>query len=154
MEGWHGEAVTGREQPSKYYKWLGRGYLVNNSNMDILLKFLWVFLVGGTICMIGQILVLKTKWTTSRILVAFVTVGIILGAAGGFKTIREAVGAGITVPIVGFGGVLAEGSIKAVQEDGVIGIFMGGLAATAAGVAAAITSALIVSLVAKSRSKT
>jgi len=121
--------------------------------MDIALGFLWAFLVGGALCMIGQILILKTKLTTARILVLFVTLGIILGATGAFRPMREAVGAGITVPIVGFGGVLAEGAIKAVREDGFVGIFTGGLAAAAAGVAAAIVFAFIIAMIFRSRSK-
>ncbi|MCL2756000.1 MAG: SpoVA/SpoVAEb family sporulation membrane protein [Firmicutes bacterium] len=121
--------------------------------MEIFLKFVYAFLVGGAICMIGQILILRTKWTTSRILVIFVTLGVILGAAQVFAPIRKVVGAGITVPIVGFGGVLAEGTIKAVREEGFMGIFMGGLAAAAAGVAAAIVFAFIAAMVSRSRSK-
>jgi len=121
--------------------------------MEIFLKFLYAFLVGGAICMIGQILILRTKWTTSRILVLFVTVGIILGATQVYKPIQHAVGAGISVPIVGFGGVLAGGAIKAVKEFGFLGIFMGGLAATAAGIAAAVVFGLLAALVSRSRSK-
>ena len=115
--------------------------------------FLYAFLVGGAICMVGQILILKTNMTASRILVVFVTIGVILGAAQVFETIRETVGAGITVPIVGFGGGLSEGVIKAVREDGFLGIFTGPLTAVAAGVAAAIVFAFIVAMVCKSRSK-
>jgi len=122
--------------------------------MEILIKFLLAFLVGGVICMIGQILILRTKWTTSRILVIFVTVGILLGAFQVFEPIRNAVGAGITVPIVGFGGVLAEGAIQAVERDGFIGIFTGGLVAAAAGVAAAIVFGFVIAMIARSRSKT
>ncbi|MCL2846737.1 MAG: SpoVA/SpoVAEb family sporulation membrane protein [Firmicutes bacterium] len=118
------------------------------------MKFLLAFLVGGVICMIGQILILRTKWTTSRILVIFVTVGILLGAFQVFEPIRNAVGAGITVPIVGFGGVLAEGAIQAVERDGFIGIFTGGLVAAAAGVAAAIVFGFVIAMIARSRSKT
>jgi len=121
--------------------------------MDIFLKFLYAFLVGGTLCMIGQILILRTKWTTSRILVIFVTFGVLLGAFQLFDPIRQTVGAGITVPIVGFGGILAEGAIKAVEQDGFMGIFMGGLAAAAAGVAAATVFGLVAALVSRSRSK-
>ncbi|MCL2570609.1 MAG: SpoVA/SpoVAEb family sporulation membrane protein [Firmicutes bacterium] len=122
--------------------------------MEIFLKFLWVFLVGGAICTIGQILILRTKWTTARILVIFVSIGVLLGAVGLFSPIREAVGAGITVPIVGFGGVLAEGAIKAVEEQGILGIFLGGLSAAAAGIAAAITFGFLAALVSRSKSKT
>jgi len=121
--------------------------------VETFLMFLYAFLVGGAICMVGQILILKTNMTASRILVVFVTIGVILGAAQVFETIRETVGAGITVPIVGFGGGLSEGVIKAVREDGFLGIFTGPLTAVAAGVAAAIVFAFIVAMVCKSRSK-
>ena len=118
------------------------------------MKFLYVFLVGGAICLVAQVLILKTKMTPSRILVIFVSVGVILGAAQVFGTIRDNVGAGITVPIVGFGGVLAEGVIEAVREEGILGVFTGALTAASAGVAAAIVFAFIIGLIFKSRSKT
>jgi len=122
--------------------------------MDIFLGFLYAFLVGGAICMIGQILILKTKITTARILVLFVAIGVFLGAVRLFDPIRKAVGAGITVPIVGFGGTLAGGVIRAVEEYGFLGILIGGLVATAAGVAAAIVFGFLVAMVARSRAKT
>lgn len=121
--------------------------------MEILLRFLWVFLAGGAICAIGQILILKTNWTPARILVSFVAVGVLLGAVGLFAPIKEAVGSGITVPITGFGGALAQGAIDGVKEYGFIGIFTGGFTAVAGGLAAAVTFAFLVSLIFKSRSK-
>jgi len=121
--------------------------------MEVFLKFVYVFLVGGALCMVGQVLVLKTKMTVARILVVFVSLGIILGAAGVFGIIRDHVGAGITVPIVGFGGVLAEGVIESVEQEGFAGIFMGGLSAVAMGVAAAVVFGLIVALIFKAKSK-
>jgi stage V sporulation protein AE len=123
------------------------------SLVEIFLKFLIVFAVGGAICTIGQMLILWTNLTTARILTAFVAVGVILGAAGAFEPMRKVVGAGITVPIVGFGGVLAGGAIKAVEKDGFFGILTGGLAAAAGALAVAIVAAFLVSLVARSRSK-
>ena len=104
--------------------------------------------------MLGQLLILKTNITPARILVLFVTIGVVLGATQLFHPIREVVGAGITVPIVGFGGVLAEGAIDMVKEEGILGVFMGGLAATAAGIAASIVFAFIVAMIFKSRAKT
>lgn len=104
--------------------------------------------------MIGQILILRTNITPTRILVLFVSIGVLLGGLGLFAPIRDFAGAGITVPIVGFGGVLAGGVIRAVEYYGLIGVFMGGMAAAAAGLAVAVTMALLVSLVAKSRAKT
>ena len=125
----------------------------HNFAMDIFLGFLWAFLIGGAICTLGQVLILTTKWTSARILVAFVSLGVLLGAVGAFGPMRDFAGAGVTVPIVGFGGVLAEGAIKAVERDGFIGIFMGGLAATAAGIAAAIVFGFVVAMIFKSRAK-
>lgn len=121
--------------------------------LEILLKFLWVFLIGGGICMLGQLLILRTNVTPSRILTLFVTVGVLLGAAQLFDPIKKFASSGITVPIVGFGGVLSEGVIKAVKKDGFVGIFTGGVAAAAAGIGVAVTAALIVSLIARSRQK-
>jgi len=121
--------------------------------MNIFLSFLYAFLVGGAICMIGQILILKTKLTAARILVIFVSIGVFLGGVRAFQPIQSVVGAGITVPIIGFGGTLATGVIRAVEEYGFLGILIGGLTATAAGVATAITFGFLVAMVAKSRSK-
>ena len=121
--------------------------------MDIFLGFLFAFLAGGAICFVAQILILKTNITPSRILVLFVAIGVVLGASQVFGTIRNAVGAGITVPIVGFGGALSEGVIAAVRERGFLGIFTGALSAVSAGIAAAVVFALVVGLIFKSRSK-
>lgn len=104
-------------------------------------------------CTIGQLLVLKTNFTTARILVCFVTAGVILQAFGFFQPLYRTVGAGISVPITGFGGTLAKGAIDAVKEFGFLGILTGGLTAAAAGVAVATVSAFLVALVARSRSK-
>ena len=121
--------------------------------MEIFLKFLYAFLVGGALCTVGQILILKTNFTPARILVCFVTFGVILQAATLFEPIKNAVGAGISVPITGFGGTLAKGAMDAVKRDGFLGILTGGLTAAAAGVAVATVAAFLVSLVARSRSK-
>lgn len=118
------------------------------------MRFVWAFLIGGAICTLGQILIIRTKWTPSRILVLFVSVGVLLEAVRLFEPIRRFAGAGITVPITGFGGALARGAIEAVRTNGLIGIFMGGLVAASAGLAAAIVFALLASLISKSRSKT
>jgi len=126
---------------------------VNNCCMEIITKLLWVFLAGGGICMVGQLLILRTNWTPSRILTAFVVAGVVLGALQLFEPIKKAVSSGITVPIVGFGGTLSKGVIEAVKRDGFVGIFTGGVAAAAAGIATAVTFALLVALVARSRSK-
>ena len=102
--------------------------------MEIFLKFLYAFLIGGAVCTVGQVLVLKTNFTPARILVTFVTVGVILQAATLFEPIKKFCGAGITVPITGFGGTLAKGAMEAVEKDGFLGILTGGLTAAAAGV--------------------
>ena len=121
--------------------------------MSIFLTFLWAFLVGGAICTVGQILVLKTNLTPARILVTFVAIGVFLQAINVFEPIKKFAGAGITTPITGFGGTLAKGAMDAVKTDGFIGILTGGLTAAAAGVAVATVAGLLVSLVARSRSK-
>ena len=121
--------------------------------MEMFLQYLYVFLVGGFVCMLGQILVIKTKMTTARILVSFVTLGVFLEAIGVYDYIFDFAKAGISVPIVGFGASLAKGAIKAVGEKGILGIFTGGLEATAGGIAAAIIFSFIVALIFKPRTK-
>jgi stage V sporulation protein AE len=121
--------------------------------MDIFLQFLYCFLVGGAVCAIGQLLILKTNWTPARILVSFVVIGAVLAALGLFEPIKKFAGSGITVPITGFGGALTKGTVEAIKKDGFIGIFSGGLTAVAAGVAIAIVSGFIMSLLFRSKSK-
>ena len=111
------------------------------------------FVIGGLICVIGQILIDKTKLTPARILVGYVVAGVILGAIGIYKPIADFAGAGATVPLTGFGYSLAKGVKEAVQSDGFIGILTGGLKATAGGITAAITAGLIVSLIFKAKDK-
>lgn len=117
------------------------------------LLYLKVFLVGGLICMLGQILIIKTNITSARILVLFVTIGAILEALGLYDPIVEFAGAGATVPITGFGRSLAKGAIDAVKQQGLLGVFTGGLTATAGGIAAAVIFAYIFSLLFSSRTK-
>ena len=111
------------------------------------------FIVGGILCIIGQILIDKTKLTPARILVIYVTTGVILGGLGIYKYLVDFAGAGATVPLTGFGYNLAKGTIKAVQENGLIGTFTGGLKASAGGIAAAVFFGYIASLVAKPKIK-
>ena len=106
--------------------------------MDIFLNYTKVFLVGGLICIIGQILINRTKFTSARILVVFLLAGVVLEAVGVFKYLEDFAGSGITVPIIGFGSALAKGAIKGVAEDGLIGAITGGMKAVAAGLTAAI----------------
>ena len=121
--------------------------------MEMFLQYLYVFLVGGFICMLGQILVIKTQMTTARILVTFVTLGVVLEAIGVYDYIFDFAKAGISVPIVGFGASLAKGAISAVRSRGVLGVFTGGLEATAGGIAAAIIFAFIFALIFKPKTK-
>lgn len=117
------------------------------------MDLLKAFIIGGLFCVIGQILIDKTKLTPARILVGYVVAGVILGAIGIYKPIAEFAGAGATVPLTGFGYSLAKGVKEAVQQDGFIGILTGGLKATAGGITAAITAGLAVSLIFKARDK-
>ena len=103
-------------------------------------------LVGGAICIIGQLLISLTNMTPARILVTFVTSGVILTALGIYKPIVEFGGAGATVPLTGFGYSLAKGVFKAVDEQGLLGVFLGGVTATAAGIAAAVFFGYLVSI--------
>ena len=105
------------------------------------------FLVGGFFCLIGQILIDKTKLTPARILVSYVVVGVLLGGLGIYKPLAEFAGAGATVPLTGFGYTLAKGVKEAVTQDGFLGIFTGGLKAAAGGITAAIFAGLIASLI-------
>ena len=107
------------------------------SNLDCFM-LLKAFIVGGLICVIGQILIDKTKLTPARILVIFVTAGAILGGLGIYQHLVEFAGAGATVPLTGFGNALAKGAIEGVQQNGIVGIFTGGVKAAAGGIAAAI----------------
>lgn len=121
--------------------------------METLLNYLIVFAVGGFVCMLGQILVIKTKITTARILVTFELLGVLLQTIGIFDPISQFAKAGINVPIVGFGASLAKGAIGAVKANGILGIFTGGLQATAGGIAAAVGFAFLFSLLFKAKTK-
>ena len=102
------------------------------------MTYLWAFIIGGALCGIGQILVDKTKLTPARILVMYVVIGVILGSFGIYDKLIDFAGAGATVPLTGFGYALAKGVMKDVDSLGILGIFTGGIKATAAGVAAAV----------------
>ena len=121
--------------------------------MSGVLTYLIVFLVGGTICMLAQILIIRTRMTSARILVLFELIGVFLQAVMLFEPIKEFAKAGITVPIIGFGASLARGAMEGVKKYGILGIFNGGLTATAAGIAAAVGFAYIFALIFKSHSK-
>lgn len=117
------------------------------------MDYLKAFLVGGTLCLIGQVLIDKTKLTPARILVSYVVAGVFLGAIGIYEPLTEFAGAGATVPLTGFGYNLAKGVKEAVLSDGFLGIFTGGLKACAGGIATAIFAGLLVSLIFKPRDK-
>ena len=117
------------------------------------MEYLKAFLIGGIFCLIGQLLIDKTKWTPARILVGYVILGVILGALGIYEKIIEFSGAGALVPLTGFGNNLANGVRKAVDSFGLIGAFTGGLKACAGGITAAIVFGLLVSLIFKPRDK-
>lgn len=111
------------------------------------------FIVGGLICIVGQVLIDKTKLTPARILVAFVTTGAILGGLGWYKYLIDFAGCGATVPLTGFGNLLAKGTITEIGSSGLIGAFTGGTKAAAGGIASAIFFGYIASLVSKPKIK-
>ncbi len=118
-----------------------------------LMGLLKCFVVGGIICIIGQLLIDKTKLTPARILVIYVTAGAILGGLGIYKYIIEFASAGATVPLTGFGANLAKGAIQEVQSSGLLGAFTGGVKASAGGIAAAVFFGYLASLIAKPKIK-
>ena len=111
------------------------------------------FVVGGLICVIGQILIDKTKLTPARILVIFVTTGAILGGLGIYQYLVDFAGAGATVPLTGFGYNLAKGGIEGVKQSGIVGSFTGGVKAAAGGIAAAVFFGYLASLISKPKMK-
>ena len=117
------------------------------------MEFVKAFLIGGLFCLIGQILIDKTRLTPARILVGYVVTGVILGAFGIYEPLVEFAGAGATVPLTGFGYAISKGVREAVQEGGFLGIFTGGLKATAGGITAAIIAGLIASIFFKAKDK-
>ncbi len=117
------------------------------------MDYVKAFLVGGILCLIGQVLIDKTKLTPARILVSYVVVGVFLGAIGVYKPLAEFAGAGATVPLTGFGYNLAKGVKEAVQLHGFLGIFTGGLKAAAGGITVAIFAGLLASLIFRPKDK-
>jgi stage V sporulation protein AE len=117
------------------------------------LEYIKAFLIGGLICLIGQLLIDKTKLTPARILVSYVVAGVILSACGVYQKIVDFAGAGATVPLTGFGHTIAKGVKEAVVKNGFLGIFTGGLTASAGGISAAILFGLIMSFVFRPRDK-
>lgn len=121
--------------------------------MDTFLDYLKAFAVGGFLCVIGQLLIDKTKLTPARILTAYVVSGVILGAVGLYQPLADWAGAGATVPLTGFGNTLAMGVKKAVETDGLLGVFTGGFTASAAGICAAVFFGILIALIFKPKEK-
>ena len=117
------------------------------------MDYIKAFAVGGILCVIGQILIDKTKLTPARILVSYVVIGVILGALGVYKPVVEFAGAGASVPLTGFGYALSKGVKEAVQQEGFLGIFTGGLKACAGGITIAVFFGLLTSLIFKPKDK-
>ena len=121
--------------------------------MDLFLEYLRAFLCGGLLCLIGQILIDRTTLTPAKILVIYVVSGVVLGGLGIYKYIVQWGGAGATVPLTGFGYLLAKGAAQAVEEGGLLGAFTGGVTAAAGGISAAIFFGYLVALIFKPRPK-
>ena len=117
------------------------------------MDFLKAFLIGGLICVIGQLLIDCTKLTPARILVSFVVIGVILGGLGVYQPLVEWAGAGATVPLTGFGNALVQGTKEAIREDGALGILTGPLSSASVGITVAMVSGLVVSFITKPKSK-
>lgn len=117
------------------------------------MDYLKAFVVGGLLCVIAQLLIDYTKLTPARILVTYVVAGVVLGAIGVYEPLVDFAGAGATVPLTGFGNTLAKGVREAVDKDGFLGIFTGGLSSTAGGITAAITAGLLASIIFKPKDK-
>ena len=126
---------------------------INWANVFDLMVLLRCFITAGIICVIGQILIDKTKLTPARILVIYVTTGAILGGLGIYQYLVDFAGAGATVPLTGFGYNLAKGAIEGVQQSGLVGAFTGGVKASAGGIAAAVFFGYIASLISKPKIK-
>lgn len=118
------------------------------------MQYLYAFLIGGVLCTIAQFLVLKTKMTSARILVLYVTAGAIISALGWYQPLVDFAGAGATVPLTGFGHSLAQGALAGAQEKGVLGAFIGGVTKTAGGIAAAVFFGYLAAVIFKPKTKT
>ena len=121
--------------------------------MEVALPYIKAFLCGGLLCLIGQILIDKTSLTPAKILVSYVVAGVVLGGLGIYRHLVEWGGAGATVPLTGFGYLLARGVAEAVKEDGLLGVLTGGLTAAAGGIAAAMVFGYRAALLFRSRPK-
>ena len=118
--------------------------------MDIFMEYVWAFVIGGAFCAVGQVLIDLTKLTPARILTTYVVTGVVLGALGWYQPIIDLAGGGATVPLTGFGNLLAKGVREQVDQNGIIGAFMGGFTSAAVGLAAAVFFGLLAALAFKS----
>ena len=121
--------------------------------MDVFLDFVKAFFVGGALCLLAQIFIDRTGATPGRILVCYVTGGVVLSAIGVYKPLIDWAGAGAAVPLTGFGHTLAEGVKKAVAEEGFMGIFTGGITAAAAGISAAVVFGYLCAVISKPKDR-
>ena len=121
--------------------------------MDTVYEYAKAFVIGGLLCVIGQLLIDYTKLTPARILTSYVVAGVVLGAVGVYQPLADWAGAGATVPLTGFGNLLAKGVKKAVAEKGIIGAFTGGFTSAAGGICAAVFFGLIIALLCKPKDK-
>ena len=117
------------------------------------MEYIWAFLIGGLLCAIGQVLIDYTKLTPARILVAYVVLGVVISAFGWYKPLVDLAGRGASVPLTGFGHLLAEGIRKAIDEKGFLGVFTGGMTSAAGGITAALIFGLLASLIFKQKDK-
>ena len=118
-----------------------------------MLDYIKAFVIGGFFCLLGQILIDKTKLTPARILVSYVIAGVLLGAIGVYEPMFKTFGAGVSVPLIGFGANIAKGVREAVDKDGLIGALTGGLTSSSAGITAALLFGLFASILFKTKSK-
>lgn len=121
--------------------------------LEAVMMYVKAFAVGGILCAIGQILIMKTNLTSARILVGYVTSGVILGALGLYKPLVDFAGAGATVPLLGFGYTLSHGAMEAARSEGILGAFTGGVVAAAGGIAAAVFFGYLAALIFKPKMK-
>ncbi len=121
--------------------------------METFLSYVWTFVVGGSLCALAQLLIDRTKVTPARILVLYVSAGVVLGALGIYKPLVELAGAGATTPLTGFGYLISKGVREAVDKDGFLGILTGGITAAAGGITAALVFSLAAAMVVRSKPK-
>ena len=119
--------------------------------MDIFLDYLKTFAVGGLVCMLGQILINKTKMSSARILVTYMLIGVVLEVCGAFEPMKEFAGSGVTIPIMGFGSNLAKGALEGVRKDGFLGAITGGMSAVSAGLTTVIVCGFVFGLISRSK---